>query len=311
MPTRQRAIQDNMFFISFIICIILNVAFVQPIVIEQQNINATHTSVPLSEAKNLDKSLKTQNESPIFSDSGVLNPSADKKNDKNVENSSNSSIKVPDSSSNNTTEQKHSRRVTNTSIEIAPIKQAPVQQLNNSNSSNINNSVNNNVVNKTNEAKVETKLNATSKIESNQVAINGTANNTLTNQTNKTISTPTSTTKTPMTKSTSKSTTTTTKQMKPTVTFSVEDVFPHIEQLPKIETPINEPIREPVLMQSSETIAYPDAKSSKLFLVPIIGMIVVIPLMVMLTNCVVRKARDYWSKRKYRRMDYLIEDMYN
>lgn len=100
-------------------------------------------------------------------------------------------------------------------------------------------------------------------------------------------------------------------KLKPNVTVSVED---DREMMAKLnlspgasdEQPIVESSREidPRLLGQNDHDPYG-------FLFPAIGIIVMIPLLVMATNCAVRRARDYWSKRKYRRMDYLIEDMYN
>lgn len=104
---------------------------------------------------------------------------------------------------------------------------------------------------------------------------------------------------------------------KPLVTFSVDDVPGLLktaeaqpQQTPDI--PVEE-IREnePLSLESSETITYSDHKSTQNFIMSIVGILVVVPFIVLVTNCAVRRARDYWSKRRYRRMDYLVEDMYN
>lgn len=114
--------------------------------------------------------------------------------------------------------------------------------------------------------------------------------------------------------------TTTTIQLpkKPLVTFSVEDVPGLLTKA--AETPPQAPIQEipveevrenePQLLQLSE-IKYSEEKSNHNFIMSIVGILVAIPFIVLVVNCAVRRARDYWSKRRYRRMDYLIEDMYN
>lgn len=68
---------------------------------------------------------------------------------------------------------------------------------------------------------------------------------------------------------------------------------------------------EPILLQSSETISLPAHKDGRAFIVPMVAIIFIIPLLVILANFAARRVRDCWSKRKYRRMDYLIEEMYH
>lgn len=131
-----------------------------------------------------------------------------------------------------------------------------------------------------------------------------------------TASTSTSTSTTTTTTTKPKTTTTTAIPKKPTVTYSVED-FPAVLEAVQAKKqtlpaqPVKEQPVEPLSLQSSETISYPEQKSSHNFVMSIIGMIVAVPFVVLITNCAVRRVRDYWSKRRYRRMDYLIEDMYN
>lgn len=98
---------------------------------------------------------------------------------------------------------------------------------------------------------------------------------------------------------------------KPTRTYSVEDVPGLLDEVQK-ESSVPEmrnDDNEPRILQSSETIN--DRASGHDYLVPVIALIFMIPFFVIFANCAVRCGRDYWSKRKYRRMDYLIEDMYN
>lgn len=129
----------------------------------------------------------------------------------------------------------------------------------------------------------------------------------------------TSTTSTTTTTTTTPKPTTTQAPKKPSITYSVEDVPGLMSkaaeaqpQTPAKESTIEE-IRdnEPLSLQSSETITYPDQRSSHNYIMSIVGVLVIVPLLVLVTNCTVKRARDYWSKRRYRRMDYLIEDMYN
>lgn len=97
-----------------------------------------------------------------------------------------------------------------------------------------------------------------------------------------------------------------TEVLKPNVTVSVEDYPQMMAKFNGAEQPVVQSSREVDPLLLGQTDHHPYA-----FLFPAIAIIVAVPLLVMFTNCAVRQARDCWSKRKYRRMDYLIEDMYN
>uniref|UniRef100_A0A6M2DZ43 Putative mucin-5ac n=1 Tax=Xenopsylla cheopis TaxID=163159 RepID=A0A6M2DZ43_XENCH len=47
------------------------------------------------------------------------------------------------------------------------------------------------------------------------------------------------------------------------------------------------------------------------YIVPVVITIFAVPLFVICSVFLVRKARDFWEKRHYRRMDFLIDGMYN
>lgn len=167
------------------------------------------------------------------------------------------------------------------------------------------------------ESVIRDKKNATTKLPSSNASdsaknsqINGTkvvqnqtaSTNTIVMPAVKPLSTSTTTTTT--------TTTTTPAPKKPTVTFSVEDVPDLLNSARKSSvSELKGDDNEPRLLQSSESVS--DRGSGHDFLVPVIGMIFIIPLLIIVANCTASRARDYWSKRKYRRMDYLIEDMYN
>lgn len=144
------------------------------------------------------------------------------------------------------------------------------------------------------------------------------ASSTSTTTTTITSSTSTSTTTTTTT-TTPKPTTTTPAPKKPLITQSVEDIPGLLSKAAEAHPQLTNPLpaedggsNEPHSLQSSEKITY---RSYQLpnhnWVMTIVGIIVVIPLIIVVSNCAVRKARDIWSKRRYRRMDYLIEDMYN
>lgn len=140
------------------------------------------------------------------------------------------------------------------------------------------------------------------------------------------VASSTSTTTTTMATSTSTTTTTTTPKpttttpapKKPLITQSVEDIPGLLSKAAEAHPQLINPLpddggsNEPHSLQSSEKITFRDYQlPNHNWLMSIIGIIVVIPLIVVVSNCAVRKVRDIWSKRRYRRMDYLIEDMYN
>lgn len=133
----------------------------------------------------------------------------------------------------------------------------------------------------------------------------------------------------PAPNSTTTSTTTTEIPKKPTITFSLDDqpdLLSKVHEANPPPTNVNKnqqdgssssnvaatasPI-EPISLQSSETISLSSHKDGRAFIVPMVAIIFIIPLLVILANFVTRQLRDYWSKRKYRRMDYLIEEMYH
>lgn len=95
---------------------------------------------------------------------------------------------------------------------------------------------------------------------------------------------------------------------KPTITQSVEDVPELKSQLVKMPNPSPEvdTLNEPRPLESSEK--HTDGRQ---YIVPMVGIILAIPFLIIIANVVTRRLRDLWSKRNYRRMDYLIEEMYN
>lgn len=121
------------------------------------------------------------------------------------------------------------------------------------------------------------------------------------------------------TTSTTTTTTTTAAPKKPTLTVSVED-DPRLRlKIDKTNIDLwNSNVKSngheispdgPITLQSSEEIE--GNYDGRQYIVPMVGVIFAIPFVVIVGNSLTRRLRDYWSKRKYRRMDYLIEDMYN
>lgn len=197
----------------------------------------------------------------------------------------------------------HTRKVTNTSIAFSPSEKKSLET-NISKPSEVKTVIDSKDSSKSiDTVKINTndKSNSSNVPQPNQSKSN---NTTTTTNTNSTVTIKS----TPITKTTTKIVPLPSDAKKPTITYSVEDVpgllSKVIEQqkLNVPELPIAETIREN---------EYNDEKSSHMFMVPMIGMIVILPFLVIFTNCTVRRIRDYLSKRRYRRMDYLIEDMYN
>lgn len=130
----------------------------------------------------------------------------------------------------------------------------------------------------------------------------------------------TSTTLSSSTSTTTKATTTTTttvkpKPKKPTITTSVLDnpadaqkiqLLKNEPPLPPLETKVNAsgPKQSPGIISSNHG-------SSNRFIAPMVGAMFAVPLVFVILNYAKRQFREYWSKRRYRRMDYLIDEMYN
>lgn len=138
------------------------------------------------------------------------------------------------------------------------------------------------------------------------------------NATHPTVTTPVNITKTNINNSStiiSTTTTTSPEPMKPTATYSVEDDPALKEELLQMSKDassnsnfknLNSREDGPMTLQIIER-----SHDGRQYIVPIVGGIFAIPVLVIIGNSLRRRLRDYWSKRKYRRMDFLIEEMYN
>lgn len=113
--------------------------------------------------------------------------------------------------------------------------------------------------------------------------------------------------------------TTTGTPKKPLITYSVDDdpdmrairdkISKSSKQSHGSVAEANGALNEPVVLQSSELLE--DDYKERDYIIPIIGLIFAVPLLLILANFLSRKVRQYWSKRNYQRMDYLINEMYN
>lgn len=133
---------------------------------------------------------------------------------------------------------------------------------------------------------------------------------------------PTTTTSTTVSNSTVTSSSTiasTAVPKKPEITFSVED-DPHLKsirdklsksskQAHGLASEASGALSEPVVLQSSELME--DDYKGRDYIMPIIGLIFAVPLLLIFAHFASRRLKNYWSKRNYQRMDYLINDMYN
>lgn len=116
-------------------------------------------------------------------------------------------------------------------------------------------------------------------------------------------------------------TTTTETPKKPQITLSVED-DPQLKTIRdkfskatkqshgSSSAEANGALSEPIVLQSSELLDDDEYKTRD-YIIPIIGLIFAVPIFLIIANFLSRRIRNYWSKRNYQRMDYLINEMYN
>ncbi|XP_067640702.1 probable serine/threonine-protein kinase nek3 [Eurosta solidaginis] len=140
------------------------------------------------------------------------------------------------------------------------------------------------------------------------------SNNTEELKSNSSVKNETSTT---TTKTTTTTTTTTTKPKKPAITLGLGD-FPHLpgEPIPTKKTtysklPTSNDISAPNAEPSQEMNSGFNYHRSRDFIVPIMTVLFTIPLVCGVVITTYRRFRDCWSTRHYRRMDFLVDGMYN
>ncbi|XP_040173928.1 integumentary mucin C.1-like [Anopheles arabiensis] len=140
-----------------------------------------------------------------------------------------------------------------------------------------------------------------------------------------TTTTTTTTTSTTTTTTTSTTTTTTTTKppKKPKITYSIEDE-PNLLQAakpgygaapydPQVDSSGRLRVDEPLAQFSKEYLPpggdLPNGRRE--YIVPIVTLIFAIPLLLGLFLLSYRRAKEFWLTRHYRRMDFLIDGMYN
>lgn len=309
-----------MFIVSLVVCILLNVITVQPI------LGADDDQHKLIKKDQAEYNSQIAANGPIYSDSYTPKNNATASNDatKSVGNTTTGNVDKAKISGS------HNRGIANTSIEQAPPSVS--SNSNTNNTSNVKNSPQSSNIVKTSNPNANlssaTSIDNAAVISLNEKAVKKlnesmqkpaiVATTTKTSANSSTIKVITTTAKTTTTILKS-SLSTTSAPKKPLITSAVEDIPGLLSKAAETQTPLSNevaPIEEtgnygPLSLQSSETITYPTDKSSPNFVMTMIGIIVVIPFVIVVSNCARLKIRDYWSKRKYRRMNYLIEDMYN
>lgn len=150
---------------------------------------------------------------------------------------------------------------------------------------------------------------------------------TVSSSTTSTTTTTTTSTKAPTTSTTTSTTTTTTtttttpkpKPKKPTITVSLDD-DPGIVHVPsKTSSGVSQfhnnlDVEEPIAQFSRES-AYDEnvrlRNSHRDLVIPVVSLIFTIPMLLGLATVLFRKFRDYWHTRHYRRMDFLVDGIYN
>ncbi|XP_037934836.1 cell wall integrity and stress response component 3-like [Teleopsis dalmanni] len=135
-----------------------------------------------------------------------------------------------------------------------------------------------------------------------------------------TSTTSTTTTTTTSTTTTTTTTTTTPKPKKPTITYGVED-FPDLDgnliklnealQQQSTTLPETSPVREIPNAQPSKEMNGFQINHSRDYIVPIVTLLFILPLVLGVMITAYRRFKDFWSTRHYRRMDFLVDGMYN
>lgn len=124
------------------------------------------------------------------------------------------------------------------------------------------------------------------------------------------------------TTTTTTTTTTTPKPKKPTVTVALDD-DQTIVHVPSVKTgsgsgadrmahphmPSSLDVEEPIAQLSMEQPVR--SRTSRDLVIPVVSLIFAVPMILGLLTVVMRRFRDYWQTRHYRRMDFLVDGIYN
>ncbi|XP_055844840.1 uncharacterized protein LOC129911157 [Episyrphus balteatus] len=146
------------------------------------------------------------------------------------------------------------------------------------------------------------------------------------NKTSILVKSPTTTTTTSTTTTTTSTTTSTTtpKPKKPKVTYSIDDMPDLAKVIPSSssnnkfpsETKSSAPklsVEEPEIphVQPSQEFDGGLYRNHRDYIIPIVSIIFAVPILMGMVIVAYRRFRDFWSTRHYRRMDFLVDGMYN
>lgn len=106
---------------------------------------------------------------------------------------------------------------------------------------------------------------------------------------------------------------------KPLITYSVEEypaflIVPRVRQLITPLTPLDvkaEADESAYLPPSSDFVLDRMQSKRELYIFPLVVLIFLVPMVLGVGIIILRRVRDYWSTRHYRRMDFLVDGMYN
>ncbi|XP_054728040.1 mucin-5AC [Anastrepha obliqua] len=178
----------------------------------------------------------------------------------------------------------------------------------------VNTTISINLKNTTNQTTTTTLRTPTAKVEGGAQAGDNSMDVRSTNGTIPQIKHTTSTT-------TTTTTTTTPKPKKPSITFGLGDfpelpgeriVFNKAPESSSSKLPVpNDPVVPPNAQPSQELNSGFNYHSSRDYIVPIMTVLFTIPLAIGVVITTYRRFRDCWSTRHYRRMDFLVDGMYN
>ncbi len=105
---------------------------------------------------------------------------------------------------------------------------------------------------------------------------------------------------------------------KPLVTYSVEDDptllnVPRVRQIITPLTPLDVKAEgdSAYLQPSSDFVLDRTQVKREMYIFPLVVLIFLVPMVLGVGIIILRRVRDYWSTRHYRRMDFLVDGMYN
>jgi len=107
-------------------------------------------------------------------------------------------------------------------------------------------------------------------------------------------------------------------KMKPNVTYSVEDdptllKIPITRQIILPLTPTDEKLDadNSAYLPSNDYVLDRMQSKREMYIFPLVVLIFLVPMVLGVGIIILRRVRDYWSTRHYRRMDFLVDGMYN